>query len=82
MRRLLLLTLLSGCAWVGPGAEEDFYDRDGDGVPWPEDCDDNDFSVQYCDSADTGPVYDGARRRHTDAGWRTVPVDPVLPNRN
>lgn len=71
MRRFLILSLLSGCALVGPNAEEDFYDRDGDGVPYPTDCDDDDFSIQFCDS---DPVYEGARRRHIETGWRTVPV--------
>ena len=79
MRRFILLITLTGCAWIGPGAEEDFYDRDGDGVPWPEDCDDDDFSVQFCDS---DPVYEGARRRHIDSGWRAQPIPVGTPTRD
>ncbi|TNE90890.1 MAG: hypothetical protein EP330_07170 [Deltaproteobacteria bacterium] len=68
---LLLPLLAVGCVWVGPEDEDDFFDRDGDGVPWPEDCDDDDFNVQDCD---TGVVYDGARRR-VESGWRAPSID-------
>lgn len=78
MQRLAFVSLFlltSGCAWVGPQSEADFFDQDGDGVAWPEDCDDNDFQVQSCDTSDTDVTYDGARRR-VDRGWRAPVFQP------
>jgi hypothetical protein len=40
----LALHLIS-CAWVGNSLWDDRLDVDGDGVPWPEDCDDADESA-------------------------------------
>lgn len=45
IRPLLVVSLLAGCPYVGPGAADRFYDRDEDGVPWPDDCDDADAMV-------------------------------------
>ena len=41
MRAVIVLTLLalSGCNLIPPDLAESAYDPDGDGVPWPEDCD-------------------------------------------
>ncbi|MCA9492441.1 MAG: putative metal-binding motif-containing protein, partial [Myxococcales bacterium] len=41
----LLPLLLVGCLWIGPQAELDRMDLDGDGVARPLDCDDQDASV-------------------------------------
>ncbi len=43
---LLLLPLLPGCkAWITEKEAEHFQDVDDDGVPWDEDCDDDDPEV-------------------------------------
>jgi hypothetical protein len=40
-----LLLALSACVWVGGADETSRLDPDGDGVSWPDDCDDDDASV-------------------------------------
>ncbi len=59
MRRISLLLasalLISGCPWIGPKLEAERLDPDGDGVAWPDDCDDDDkgLSVPLTFFADT-----------------------------
>ncbi len=36
------LQLAAGCAFISDGEHADRIDADGDGIPWPEDCDDAD----------------------------------------
>lgn len=40
-----LLPLLGGCPWIGSELENERLDPDGDGVLWPDDCDDDDAAV-------------------------------------
>ncbi|MBL8614749.1 MAG: VCBS repeat-containing protein [Deltaproteobacteria bacterium] len=42
----LLLSAASGCNWVSEAEVAKALDRDGDGSPWPEDCDDSDPAQQ------------------------------------
>jgi len=57
--RLLLLALLSGCVLVPQSALDDRLDPDGDGVPWPDDCNDDDGdlserAIVYADADEDG----------------------------
>jgi hypothetical protein len=45
MRWWPALVVLAGCPYVQPGASDRFYDRDDDGISWPDDCDDADATV-------------------------------------
>lgn len=48
---------LAGCPWIGPGAADARFDVDGDGVPYPDDCDEGDAlvfpgAVEACNGVD------------------------------
>ena len=43
--RTWLVWMCSGCAWVTAPEHDQARDRDGDGVLWPTDCDDQDPTV-------------------------------------
>jgi len=47
--------MCSGCAWVTVAEHDQARDRDGDGVVWPTDCDDQDPTI----GAPTSWFYDG-----------------------
>jgi MYXO-CTERM domain-containing protein len=54
-------------------------DRDGDGVPVDQDCDDTDAAVTECDSGDTGDTGAVPDTGSDDTGTDGAPSDPAPP---
>ncbi len=47
--------ILLGCILISEAELTARYDVDGDGMPWPDDCDDRDASVTHCVSVEPPP---------------------------
>ncbi len=51
------VVILLGCILITEAELAARYDVDGDGVPWPDDCDDRDASLTTCDSVEPPPEW-------------------------
>ncbi|MFZ5476539.1 MAG: hypothetical protein ACOZNI_07145 [Myxococcota bacterium] len=62
---MIWLLLIAGCPWVDESTHAASFDRDGDGVSWPDDCDDEDpvrapDNVEVCGDGVENDCEDGA----------------------